>query len=165
MVRVGLAVKGNVANFTEFDRKNYFYPDIPKGYQISQYKYPVVSGGSVAGFALTRIHLEEDTATSKHFEDYSLIDFNRAGAPLMELVTEPVLHSAEDVVTFARELQLILRYLGASDADIEKGQMRVEVNLSVSKDETLGTKVEVKNAVFILGGCCCSTAGLNRKTL
>ena len=145
MVRVGLAVKGNVANFTEFDRKNYFYPDIPKGYQISQYKYPVVSGGSVAGFALTRIHLEEDTATSKHFEDYSLIDFNRAGAPLMELVTEPVLHSAEDVVTFARELQLILRYLGASDADIEKGQMRVEVNLSVSKDETLGTKVEVKN--------------------
>lgn len=145
MVRVGLAVKGIIANFTEFDRKNYFYPDIPKGYQISQYKHPIVSGGSLAGFALTRIHLEEDTATSKHFDDYSLVDFNRAGAPLMELVTEPVLHSSEDVVIFARELQLLLRYLGASDANIEKGEMRVEVNLSVSKTEELGTKVEVKN--------------------
>ena len=145
MVRVGLAVGGEVANFTEFDRKNYFYPDIPKGYQISQYKYPVVSGGSVAGFDLTRIHLEEDTATSKHLDDKSLVDFNRAGSPLMELVTEPVLHTPEDVVLFARELQLLLRYLGASDANIEKGQMRVEVNLSVSKTDELGTKVEVKN--------------------
>lgn len=145
MVRIGLAVGGTIADFTEFDRKNYFYPDIPKGYQISQYKYPIVSGGSVAGFALTRIHLEEDTATSKHFEHSSLIDYNRAGAPLMELVTEPVLHTPEDIVVFARELQLLLRYLGASDAHIEKGQMRVEVNLSVSKTDTLGTKVEVKN--------------------
>lgn len=145
MIRIGLAVDGEIANFTEFDRKNYFYPDIPKGYQISQYKYPIVSGGSLAGFALTRVHLEEDTATSKHHEEHSDLDFNRAGAPLMELVTEPVLHSAEDVVTFARELQLLLRYLGASDAHIEKGQMRIEVNLSVSKTDELGTKVEVKN--------------------
>lgn len=145
MVRIGLAVKGTIANFTEFDRKNYFYPDIPKGYQISQFKYPVVSGGSLAGFDLTRIHLEEDTATSKHFDSHSLVDFNRAGAPLMELVTEPVLHSAEDVMKFARELQLLLRYLEAGDANIEKGEMRVEVNLSVSKTKELGTKVEVKN--------------------
>lgn len=145
MVRVGLAVNGTIANFTEFDRKNYFYPDIPKGYQISQYKYPIVEGGSIAGFDLTRIHLEEDTATSKHHDSYSLVDYNRAGAPLMELVTEPVLHSSEDIVLFARELQLLLRYLGASDAHIEKGQMRVEVNLSVSKTNELGTKVEVKN--------------------
>jgi aspartyl-tRNA(Asn)/glutamyl-tRNA(Gln) amidotransferase subunit B len=145
MVRIGLAVNGTIANFTEFDRKNYFYPDIPKGYQISQYKYPIVSGGSLAGFALTRIHLEEDTATSKHFSDHTLIDFNRAGAPLMELVTEPVLHTPEDVMKFARELQLLLRYLGAGDANIEKGEMRVEVNLSVSKTNELGTKVEVKN--------------------
>lgn len=145
MVRIGLAVGGEVANFTEFDRKNYFYPDIPKGYQISQYKYPVVKGGTIAGFAITRIHLEEDTATSKHFDDKSLVDFNRAGSPLMELVTEPVLHTPEDVITFARELQLLLRYLGAGDAHIEKGQMRVEVNLSVSKTDELGTKVEVKN--------------------
>jgi len=145
MVRIGLAVGGNIANFTEFDRKNYFYPDIPKGYQISQYKYPIVSGGSLAGFELERIHLEEDTATSKHFDEYTLIDFNRAGAPLMELVTKPVLHSPEDVMIFARELQLLLRYLGASDANIEKGQMRVEVNLSVSKTDAYGTKVEIKN--------------------
>lgn len=145
MVRVGLAVGGDIANFTEFDRKHYFYPDIPKGYQISQYKYPIVSGGSLAGFALTRIHLEEDTATSKHFDDYSLIDFNRAGAPLLELVTEPVLHSAEDVMTFAKELQLLLRYLGAGDANIERGEMRIEVNLSVSKTDELGVKNEVKN--------------------
>lgn len=145
MVNIGLAVKGSIANFTEFDRKNYFYPDIPKGYQISQFKYPVVSGGELAGFDLTRIHLEEDTATSKHFDDYSLVDYNRAGAPLMELVTEPVLHSAEDVMNFAKELQLLLRYLEAGDANIEKGEMRVEVNLSVSKTKELGTKVEVKN--------------------
>ena len=145
MVRIGLAVGGDIANFTEFDRKNYFYPDIPKGYQISQFKYPIVSNGSLAGFDLTRIHLEEDTATSKHFSDHSLVDYNRAGAPLMELVTEPVLHSSQDVMKFARELQLLLRYLGAGDANIEKGEMRVEVNLSVSKTEELGTKVEVKN--------------------
>lgn len=145
MVRIGLAVDGEIANFTEFDRKNYFYPDIPKGYQISQYKYPIVSGGKLAGFDLTRIHLEEDTATSKHFDDHSLIDYNRAGAPLMELVTEPVLHTSDDVILFARELQLLLRYLGAGDANIEKGEMRVEVNLSVSKTDELGTKVEVKN--------------------
>jgi len=145
MVKIGLAVGGDIANFTEFDRKHYFYPDIPKGYQISQYEHPIVSGGSVAGFTLTRIHLEEDTATSKHRTDKSLIDFNRAGVPLMELVTEPVLHSAEDVVRFARELQLLLRTLGVSDADIEKGQMRVEVNLSLSDSSTLGTKVEIKN--------------------
>ncbi len=145
MVRIGLAVDGDIANFTEFDRKNYFYPDIPKGYQISQFKYPIVSNGTLAGFALTRIHLEEDTATSKHFDDHSLVDYNRAGAPLMELVTEPVLHSSDDVMKFARELQLLLRYLGAGDANIEKGEMRVEVNLSVSKTDELGTKVEVKN--------------------
>lgn len=145
MIRIGLAVDGEIANFTEFDRKNYFYPDIPKGYQISQFKYPIVSGGKLAGFDLTRIHLEEDTATSKHFDDKSLVDYNRAGAPLMELVTEPVLHTSDDVMKFARELQLLLRYLEAGDANIEKGEMRVEVNLSVSKTKELGTKVEVKN--------------------
>ena len=145
MVRIGLAVGGEIANFTEFDRKNYFYPDIPKGYQISQYKYPIVSGGKLAGFDLTRIHLEEDTATSKHHDTHSDVDFNRAGTPLMELVTEPVLHTSEDVMMFARELQLLLRYLEAGDANIEKGEMRIEVNLSVSKTDELGTKVEVKN--------------------
>ncbi|MFA6397371.1 MAG: Asp-tRNA(Asn)/Glu-tRNA(Gln) amidotransferase subunit GatB [Candidatus Paceibacterota bacterium] len=146
VIKVGLAVDGNIADFTEFDRKNYFYPDIPKGYQISQYKYPIVSGGKLNGIDITRVHLEEDTATSKHDRgDYSLIDFNRAGVPLMELVTEPVIHSAEDASKFARELQLLLKYLGVSEANMEKGEMRVEANISVSDTEKFGTKVEVKN--------------------
>lgn len=146
MIRIGLAVGGNVANFTEFDRKNYFYPDIPKGYQISQYKHPIVSGGTLAGVALTRIHLEEDTGTNKHHDGHSLVDFNRAGIPLAELVTEPVIYSPEKVSEFAKEFQLLLRTLGAGDANLQKGEMRVEVNLSVSDDPTkFGTKVEVKN--------------------
>lgn len=145
VIKVGLAIGGNIANFTEWDRKNYFYPDIPKGYQISQYKHPIVSGGEIGGVKITRIHLEEDTANNKHTEDASLIDFNRAGVPLMELVTEPVIHSAEDAGNFGRELQLLLRTLGVSDANMEKGEMRVELNLSVSPTEKFGTKVEVKN--------------------
>ncbi len=146
VLKIGVAVGGTLANFTEFDRKNYFYPDLPKGYQISQYKYPLVSGGSINGVRLTRIHLEEDTGRSAHAADeYSLVDFNRAGVPLMELVTEPVIKTAEEALYFARELQLLLRYVGASDAHMEKGEMRVEANISVSAGETLGTKVEIKN--------------------
>ncbi len=147
VIRVGLAIDGTIANFTEFDRKNYFYPDIPKAYQISQYKYPIVSGGRLAGVDITRIHLEEDTATSKHKENYSLIDFNRAGVPLMELVTEPVIHSPEEAGRFGRELQLLLRTLGVSEANMEKGEMRVELNISIAPEsaEEFGTKVEVKN--------------------
>ncbi len=147
VIRVGLAINGNIADFTEFDRKNYFYPDIPKGYQITQFKYPMVSGGELAGVKITRIHLEEDTGTNKHpGGDYSLVDFNRAGVPLMELVTEPVIHSAKDAGNFGRELQLLLQYLGVSKANMEKGEMRVELNISVSADPVkFGTKVEVKN--------------------
>ena len=147
MIKIGLSVNGEIANFTEFDRKNYFYPDIPKGYQISQYKYPIVSGGELAGVQITRIHLEEDTGLSKHDRgDFSLVDFNRAGVPLMELVTEPVITSAEQATTFAKELQLLLRYLGVGEANMEKGEMRVEANISVSKEKgKFGTKVEVKN--------------------
>ncbi len=146
VLRVGLALDGEMADFTEFDRKNYFYPDIPKGYQISQYKHPLVTGGNLSGIAVTRVHLEEDTARSTHDEgNYSLIDFNRAGIPLMELVTEPVIHTAEEASAFAKELQLLLQYLGAGDANMEKGEMRVEANISVSKTSDFGTKVEVKN--------------------
>ncbi len=146
VIKVGLAIGGTIADFSEFDRKNYFYPDIPKGYQISQYKYPIVSGGELNGVAITRIHLEEDTANNKHDRgDFSLIDFNRAGVPLMELVTEPVIHSAEQAGNFGRELQLLLRTLGVSDANMEKGEMRVELNLSVSDTDKFGMKVEVKN--------------------
>ncbi len=146
VLRVGKAIGAQLADFTEWDRKNYFYPDIPKGYQITQYKYPLVSGGSLAGVALTRIHLEEDTGSSRHdMGDFSVVDYNRAGVPLMELVTEPVIHDAETAMRFGKELQLLLRTLGASEANMEKGQMRVEVNISISKTDKFGTKVEVKN--------------------
>ncbi len=147
ILRVGSAVGGTIADFTEFDRKNYFYPDIPKGYQISQYKYPLISGGVLNGVDITRIHLEEDTAKSSHDDGAgeSYVDFNRSSLPLMELVTEPVIHDGVTASAFAKELQLLLRYLGASEANMEKGQMRIEANISVSKDEKLGTKVEVKN--------------------
>ena len=146
VIQVGLAVGSNIADFTEFDRKNYFYPDIPKGYQITQYLLPIVSGGSINDVELTRIHLEEDTAKSSHENGMTLVDYNRAGVPLMELVTEPVIHSAEQAVAFARALQQILRYVGASEANMDKGQMRIEANISVSKDPNkFGTKCEVKN--------------------
>lgn len=157
VLKVGLALDGRLADFTEFDRKNYFYPDIPKGYQISQYKFPLVSGGKLNNIEITRVHLEEDTATSIHTPHnppsneggskggYSLVDFNRAGIPLMELVTEPVIHSAKEAADFAQELQLLLRYLDVSDANMEKGEMRVEANISISRSDLLGTKVEVKN--------------------
>ncbi|MDO8482090.1 MAG: Asp-tRNA(Asn)/Glu-tRNA(Gln) amidotransferase subunit GatB [bacterium] len=147
VLQVGIALRGTLADYTEFDRKNYFYPDLPKGYQISQFAYPLVSGGSLNGVQITRIHLEEDTASSIHEDatDVTTIDFNRSGVPLMELVTEPVIKSAEEAGMFARELQLLLRYLGASEANKEKGEMRVEANISISKTGALGTKVEVKN--------------------
>ena len=161
VIKVGLAINGKIADFTEFDRKNYFYPDIPKGFQISQYKYPIVSGGHLADFDVTRVHLEEDTANNKHDRgNYSLVDFNRAGVPLMELVTEPHTFNDAEIAAkiasnFAKELQLILWYLGVSEANMEKGEMRVEANISVSKvspvglrpgdKNKLGTKVEVKN--------------------
>src|SRR3989344_2243744 len=151
VIKVGLALNGKIADFTEFDRKNYFYPDIPKGYQISQYKFPIVSGGHLASFDITRVHLEEDTATNKHEENFSLIDFNRSGVPLMELVTEPhgfenSMDAAKAVTKFAKELQLILWYLGVSEANMEKGEMREEANISISTNpKKLGTKVEVKN--------------------
>lgn len=154
ILRIGTALGGTIADFSEFDRKSYFYPDIPKGYQISQYEHPLVSGGELslstssgqAGVAITRVHLEEDTARSIHSEGKSLVDFNRSGIPLMELVTEPVIADAETAGRFARELQLLLRTLGAGEANLEKGEMRIEANVSVSaKDGEFGTKVEVKN--------------------
>jgi len=147
VLRVGMALGGTLADYTEFDRKNYFYPDLPKGYQLSQFEYPLVSGGMLGGVAITRVHLEEDTAASSHSDatGETLIDYNRAGVPLMELVTEPVIHSGKEAADFGRELQLLLRYLGVSDADMEKGNMRLEANVSVSNTDDLGTKVEIKN--------------------
>lgn len=151
VLKIGVAVDGTLADFTEWDRKNYFYPDIPKGYQISQYAYPLISGGSLAGVALERIHLEEDTAQSTHdTHEKSLVNFNRSGVPLMELVTTPTIRDAKTATNFAKELQLLLRYLGAGEANMEKGEMRVEANISVASEEDtvakkFGTKTEVKN--------------------
>ncbi|MBI5644465.1 Asp-tRNA(Asn)/Glu-tRNA(Gln) amidotransferase subunit GatB [Candidatus Kaiserbacteria bacterium] len=147
VLRVGLALKGELADYTEFDRKNYFYPDLPKGYQLSQYEFPLVKGGELSGVQITRVHLEEDTASSIHDEKTgaTLVDYNRAGVPLMELVTEPVISSAEHAGRFARDLQLLLRYLGASEANMERGEMRVEANVSLGQNGVYGTKVEIKN--------------------
>src|SRR3989344_7473214 len=142
VIQVGLALNGVIPPFSQFDRKNYFYPDLPKGYQISQYEHPLVKGGSlevvkkdgtVKKIRITRVHLEEDTGRLIHDEKNktSLVDFNRAGIPLMELVTEPDLRDAEEVRLFAEELRAILRFLGASEADMEKGQMRIEANVSI----------------------------------
>lgn len=147
VLKVGVALGGKLADYTEFDRKNYFYPDLPKGYQLSQYEFPLVSGGALKGVEITRVHLEEDTASSIHSEESGTtsIDYNRAGVPLMELVTEPVIQNAQQAGQFARELQLLLRTLNVSNANMEKGEMRVEANVSVSRDDVLGTKVEIKN--------------------
>ena len=151
VIKTGLALNCKIAEDSKFDRKNYFYPDLPKGYQISQYDQPLCEGGflEIDGhkIRITRIHLEEDTGSLNHPEgaDYSLVNLNRAGVPLMELVTEPDITSGKEARKFGQELQMILKYLGVSDADMEKGQMRVEVNISISKGKTLGTKVEIKN--------------------
>lgn len=141
VLRVGLALGGKIGKISRFDRKNYFYPDLPKGYQISQFGLPLISGGELLGVRIRRIHLEEDTGRLLHENGSSLVDFNRAGAPLMELVTEPDIRSGEQALRFAEELQRILRYLDVSNADMEKGEMRVEANVSLN----MGQKVELKN--------------------
>lgn len=142
-ILTGLAMNCEIPNFSKFDRKNYFYPDLPKGYQISQYDKPFCNGGhldiTIQGkenrVRLKRIHLEEDTGklTHKTGSNETLVDLNRAGVPLMEIVTMPDMHSAEEAVEFLKDLQKILRAIGVSDADMEKGQMRGEANISVQE--------------------------------
>ena len=153
-ILLGLALHSQIAKVSKFDRKHYFYPDLPKGYQISQYDQPLCIGGyldtSFGRVNLTRIHLEEDTAKLQHAtvngQSVSLIDFNRSSVPLMEIVTEPDIKSPEMAKEFLKGLRDIIRALGIADCDMEKGGMRLEANISLTKDGTLPHyKVEVKN--------------------
>ncbi len=160
VLATGAAIEATAPPATRWDRKNYFYPDLPKGYQISQYDLPLASRGRLTvdtssgpfTVTITRAHLEEDTAKLVHGTDaaggkVSLVDFNRSGAPLMEIVTEPVIRTAEQARRYAEDLQLLVRSIGASDADMERGQMRVEANVSLRArgTEPFGTRVEIKN--------------------
>jgi aspartyl-tRNA(Asn)/glutamyl-tRNA(Gln) amidotransferase subunit B len=141
--------------FSKFDRKHYFYPDLPKGYQISQYDQPIIGKGAITieidgaekTIGITRAHMEEDAGKSIHpaGKDYSLVDLNRAGTPLLEIVSEPDMHTAAEAKAYARELYLRMRYADVSDADLYYGNMRFDVNVSVSKTDELGTRSETKN--------------------
>src|SRR3990172_7781723 len=155
-VRTGLGLKAKINLRSVFDRKNYFYPDLPQGYQISQYKQPVVGEGEVVvdvdGVALKvgieRLHLEQDAGKSIHDQhpDYSYVDLNRSGVALMEIVSKPDLRSAREAQAYVSKLRTILRYLGTCDGDMEKGNLRADVNVSVRKPGTeLGTRCEIKN--------------------
>lgn len=164
VLKIGMALNGKIAEISKFDRKNYFYPDLPKGYQISQYDQPFVAGGYLEidlplesnndlplkkKIRITRVHLEEDVGKSVHPDDgkSTLINFNRAGIPLAELVTEPDISSGYEAQRFTEELRSILRYLGVANADMEKGELRCEVNISMALEgaDKYGTKVEIKN--------------------
>ncbi len=164
-ILLGLATNCKISENIRFDRKHYFYPDLPKGYQISQYENPVCSNGYIkinndTKIEIERIHQEEDVAKSLHKKSYSLIDYNKSGVPLIEIVTKPVIKNAHDAKEYASKIRQIVRYLDISDADMEKGQMRCEPNISVQKKGTweykdgkilplgnssLNPKIEVKN--------------------
>ncbi len=160
-ILAGLMCDCDIQTYSKFDRKNYFYPDMPKNYQISQYDLPFCLGGGIdiagIGFSgaplrekrigLTRIHLEEDVAKSTHFGGHSAIDFNRAGVPLMEIVSEPDMRSADEAYAFLMGLKQTMQYAGISDCDMEKGQLRCDVNVSVRpiSQVAFGEKIEVKN--------------------
>lgn len=155
-MRAAFALHTEPQKFSKFDRKLYFYPDLPKGYQITQFDEPIVLGGYVdievddkpIRIGITRAHLEEDAGKSTHptGKDYSLVDLNRAGTPLLEIVSEPDIHSPEEAKQYAHELYLLMRYADVSDANLYYGNMRFDVNVSVSKDPAkLGTRTESKN--------------------
>lgn len=152
-VKAGLALGCEISKFSKWDRKNYFYPDLPKAWQTSQYDLPLVREGKVSytvngetkTVRINRIHLEEDAGKLIHEGGVTRVDYNRCGVPLMEIVTEPDLHSGEEVVAFLTELKSILKYTGVSDVKMQEGSLRCDVNLSVSKDANLGTRTETKN--------------------
>ncbi len=156
-VRTGLGLKAKINLYSVFDRKNYFYPDQPAGYQISQYKQPIVgegevlldlSGGASVPVGIERLHLEQDAGKSLHDQhpDYTYVDLNRAGVALMEIVSKPDMRSSEEAAAFLRKVRAIVRYLGTCDGNMEEGSMRADVNVSVRKPgEPLGTRCEIKN--------------------
>ena len=152
-ILVSLALNSKIASVIKFDRKNYFYPDLPKGYQITQSHEPFGTNGYLMinvsdedkKVLIHDLHLEEDTASLDHFNDYSLINYNRAGSPLIEIVTEPCMHSSDEAVAFLEALRSLLLYTEASEARSDRGQIRCDVNVSVSDSDVLGTKVEIKN--------------------
>lgn len=156
-IRAGLALNAEIANYSKFDRKHYFYPDLPKGYQITQFDQPIVLNGkvetvlpdgSINVVRVERAHLEEDAGKSTHptGKDYSLVDLNRAGTPLLEIVSKPDMHSPEEAKAYARELYLLMKYADVSEADLYYGNIRFDVNVSVSDDENkLGIRTETKN--------------------
>jgi aspartyl-tRNA(Asn)/glutamyl-tRNA(Gln) amidotransferase subunit B len=154
-IKVGLALNCNIQEQTKFDRKNYFYPDLPKNYQISQYDLPLArkgfldieSEGKVKRIGIRRVHLEEDAGKLMHRQDSSAVDFNRAGIPLLEIVSEPDINSPQEAYEYLSELKNILEYLEVSDCDMEKGSLRCDANVSLRKRgaEGLGTKAELKN--------------------
>ena len=171
-VLTGLLIRCDIAPVSKFDRKNYFYPDMPKNYQITQYDLPLCTNGAISlhdlaypkdaqkniatpdkEIRLVRIHLEEDVAKSFHFERTTGIDFNRAGTPLMEIVTQPEINSPEEAFAFLTALKQILMYGAVSDADMEKGQLRCDCNISVrpAEQKELGAKIEIKNMNSISG--------------
>src|SRR3989344_3723140 len=155
-LKVGLALNCEIAEYSKFDRKNYFYPDLPKGYQISQFDMPIngrgqmelTVNGQTRTIGITRAHLEEDAGKLMHGKGFSLVDYNRAGTPLLEIVSETDIRSSEEAKQYLQELQNIMRYLGVSDADMEKGHLRCDANISLRKVGESGLppyKVEVKN--------------------
>ena len=154
-IMTALALHCQIPEFSRFDRKNYFYPDLPKGYQISQYDLPlsrdgwleIEAGGKISHIGIERVHLEEDTAKLLHLGEHSLVDFNRSGVPLMEIVSRPDIRTPEEARQYLTKLRTILRYLGVNSGSMEEGAMRCEANISLRPKGTneLGTKVEVKN--------------------
>ena len=150
--RAGKALNSKIANESRFDRKHYFYPDLPKGYQVSQMYQPIIIGGFVElpsgeKVRIHHAHLEEDAGKLTHFNDYSLVDLNRAGTPLIEIVAEPDIHSAADARAFAEELHLLMTYSGVTLGNLFHGNMRFDVNISIAKpgSDKLGSRIEIKN--------------------
>lgn len=154
-VQFGCAIEAKIAKFSKFDRKSYFYPDSPRNFQITQYDEPIVLGGRIIAevnghemtFPVTRVHLEDDAGMLKHFTNFAGVDYNRAGVPLIEIVSEPCIHTPQEAVAYCTAVKAILQYIDASDCNMEEGSLRVDANISVRKrgETALRNRIEIKN--------------------